>query len=77
MWVHDKYFYWMVKIGVPLVGEVMEYKFQNCGTFADVADQSSKNWNSNWECFKSLNKKFETLPAKELGFPCDCYRGSH
>jgi len=43
MWVHDKYFYWMIKIRVLLVGEVMEYKFQNCETFTDVTGQSSTN----------------------------------
>ena len=39
-WVHDKYFYQMIKIGVPQVGEVMECKFQTCEIFADVVDQS-------------------------------------
>ena len=46
MWVHDKYFYWMIKIEVPLAGEVMECKFQNYGTFTDVAGQNSKIQNS-------------------------------
>jgi len=32
----------------------MECKFQNRETFADVAGQSSKNWNSSWECSKEL-----------------------
>jgi len=42
-WVHGKFFYWVIQIGVPWVGEVMECKFQKYETFANVADQSSKD----------------------------------
>jgi len=50
-WTNIKLF--MLK-WVPLAGKIKECKFQNFGTHADMACQSSTNWNSHWECSNVL-----------------------
>ena len=48
------------QITVPLVGKWMERKFQKVKTFADVAGQSSKNWNSDCSCSKTMSSAWIT-----------------